>query len=96
MSLKKLAERLHLNPATEFPRDFRSFLCAMNGTDLPTLNVYAHCGEPRQGVGVYSYPRDLEVIRRLIDDVSKERTEITNTIAEKGFALHPTAALAMT
>jgi hypothetical protein len=38
----------------------------------------------------------LEVIRRLIDDVSKERTEIPNTIAEKCFAPHPTAALAMT
>jgi hypothetical protein len=61
----------------------------MNGTDLPTLNVYAHCGEPRQGVGVYSYRRDLEVIRGLIDDVSKERTEITNTIGKKALLYTP-------
>lgn len=31
---------------TKFPLDFRAFLRALNGTDLPTLNVYGSCGEP--------------------------------------------------
>jgi SMI1/KNR4 family protein SUKH-1 len=77
-----------------FPHDYRAFLRAMNGTDLPTLNVYAYCGEPpRQSVGVYSYPRDLELVRRLIEDVSKDRAELANTMAEEGFDLQPGAAL---
>jgi len=72
----------------QFPHDFRAFLRAMNGTDLPTLNIYAYGGEPpRQWVGVYSYPRDLEIVRRLIADVSKDRAELTATLAEEGFAL---------
>jgi hypothetical protein len=79
---------------TKFPADFRAFLRAMNGTDLPTLNVYASCGEPsRQWVGVYSYPRDIHIIRRLSEEVSKNRATLTQTLAEQGFALQPTAAL---
>jgi len=78
----------------QFPHDFRAFLRAMNGTDLPTLNIYAYCGEPpRQWVGVYSYPRDLEIVRRLIADVSKDRAELTATLAEEGFALPVKASL---
>jgi cell wall assembly regulator SMI1 len=39
----------------QFPRDFRALLQVMNGTDIPTLNVYGYCGEPhRTSVGVYS------------------------------------------
>jgi hypothetical protein len=46
-----------------FPDDFRLFLRATNETDLPTLNIYSYCGEPaRLWVGVYSYPRDLEIV----------------------------------
>jgi len=79
---------------TKFPHDFRAFLRAMNGTDLPTLNVYASCGEPpREWVGVYSYPRDLEIVRRLSEEVSRDRVGLTKTMAEEGFALQPTAAL---
>jgi hypothetical protein len=78
----------------KFPHDFRAFLRAMNGTDLPTLNVYASCGEPsRQWVGVYSYPKDLEIVKRLIEDVSKNRAELMATLAEEGYVLGPAAAL---
>ena len=46
----------------QFPLDFYAFLQVMNGTDIPTLNVYGNCGEPhRTSVGVYSYPRDLKM-----------------------------------
>jgi hypothetical protein len=76
------------------PYDFRAFLRAMNGTDLPTLNIYGYCGEPpRQWVGVYSYPRDLEIVRRLIENVSNDRNELTATMAEQGFALSAEAGL---
>jgi len=49
-----------------FAHDLRIFLREMNGTGLPTLNVYGHSGErPRQSVGVYSYaaPRDLDIVK---------------------------------
>ncbi len=77
-----------------FPHDFRAFLRAMNGTDLPTLNIYGNCGEPsRQWVGVYSYPADMEIVRRLIEDVSRGRTALTATMAEQGLALSLEAGL---
>ena len=78
----------------KFPHDFRAFLRAMNGTDLPTVNMYASCSEPtRQGVGVYAYPKDLEIIRRLVKDMSSKRAELTATMTEEGFVLQPTTAL---
>jgi hypothetical protein len=71
-----------------FPHDFKTFLRAMNGTDLPTLNIYGYCGEPpRQSVGVYSYPRDIEVIKERIEDLRESRAELTTTLAEQGFDL---------
>jgi hypothetical protein len=61
-----------------FPRDFKSFLRVMNG----------HSGEPsRQSVGVFSYPRDLEIVRRLTRGVLGDRTELAVTMAEQGFVL---------
>jgi hypothetical protein len=75
-----------------FPRDFHVFLRAMNGTDLPTLNVYGYCGEPlRESVGVYSYPRDLQLVQHLMSEVQTHRQTLTTTTAEEGFDL-PLAA----
>jgi hypothetical protein len=77
-----------------FPNDFRAFLGAMNGTDLPTLNIYASCGEPpRKSVGVYSYPRDLGTVKLRIEDVRESRDEIATDLREQGFDLPPEAAL---
>lgn len=71
-----------------FPDDFRRFLRFMNGTDLPTLNVYACTGEPhRTAVGVYSYPRDLEIVRSRMKDVAAERKEIEAVLGEQDFEL---------
>jgi hypothetical protein len=71
-----------------FPHDFRAFLRAMNGTDLPTLNIYGYSGEPpRTSVGVYSYPRDLEVVRQRIEDFRESRDEIAADLRGQGFDL---------
>ena len=60
----------------------------MNGTDLPTINVYAGCGEPpRTSVGVYSFPRDLEIVKRRIEDLRDSRHEISADLEEQGFDL---------
>lgn len=57
---------------TKFPLDFRIFLRAVNGTDLSTLKVCGSSGAARlQSVGVYSYPRDVEVVKQLIGIVQK-------------------------
>lgn len=78
----------------QFPRDFREFLRAMNGTDLPTLNVYGSCGEPpRQSVGVYSYPRDLESVQSMIERVQSDRVTLTTTMADQGYDLPVTVDL---
>lgn len=77
-----------------FPHDFKAFLRAMNGTDLATLNVYGNCGEPhRESVGVYSYPRDIEIVKQQIEHFRSGRAEITADLAEQGFELSATASL---
>ena len=78
----------------QFTRDFIDFLRAMNGTDLPTQNVYGSCGEPhRQSVGVYSYPRDLERIQSMIERVRTDRMTLSSAMANQGYALPVTAGL---
>jgi hypothetical protein len=78
----------------QFPDDFKVFLRALNGTDLPTLNVYGYCGEPpRQSAGVYSYPSDLAVVQQLAKDVSADRAELATGLAEQGFELPNEARL---
>ena len=80
--------------AVIFPHDFRAFLRAMNGTDMATLNVYGCGGEPhRESVGVYSYPRDIEIVKQRMTDVDEERAKLTTTIMEQGFDLLPETKL---
>ena len=77
-----------------FPHDFKSFLREMNGTDLPTLNIYGNCGEPqRQAVGVYSYPRDIEIVKQLMKEMRAGHEEIAIDLAEQGFELPAEARL---
>ena len=79
----------------QFPLDFRAFLEVMNGTDIPTLNVYGYCGEShRTAVGVYSYPRDLKLLEQRMEDVRESRNEIAADLREQGFALSAQAGLA--
>lgn len=77
-----------------FPNDFKTFLAAMNGTDLTTLNVYGSCGEPhREGVGVYAYPRDLGIVKERIEHIRPFRAEVASDLAEQGFDLSAEASL---
>jgi hypothetical protein len=80
--------------SARFPCDFRAFLGEMNGTDLATLNIYGSCGEPhRQSVGVYAYPRDVEIVKERIEDVRLNRNEIAFDLAGQGFELSAEASL---
>lgn len=77
-----------------FPYDFRAFLRAMNGTDLPTLNIYGYRPEPpHTSIGVYTYPRDVELVKHLIREVREDREGLTTTLAEQGFDLPVTTDL---
>ena len=77
-----------------FPQVFRVFLRGMNGTDLSTLNVYGYCGEPpRHGVSVYSYPREVELVRALVEAMLLDRDVLIATMAEQGFDLPPSPDL---
>lgn len=78
----------------KFPYDFRAFLAAMNGTDLPALNVYGSSGaSPRQSPGVYSYPRDVELVKQLIEVVEENRDDVALDLASQGFHLPAQASL---
>jgi hypothetical protein len=73
---------------TQFPHDLRMFLHEMNGTDLPTVNVYGSSGEPHhESVGVYSYPQDFELLRDRIDIVREHCAAIASDLASQGFDL---------
>lgn len=77
-----------------FPMDLKAFLREMNGTDMPTRNVYGSSGEPqRESVGVYSYPRDLELVKRQIEAWRGCRVELTATLARENFDLGSQAGL---
>ena len=78
----------------KFPLDFKTFLRTMNGTSLPTLNIYGNSGEPpRLSVGVYSYPRDIEIVRQRMKNIRDRRDEISANLSEQGFDLPVEAAL---
>jgi SMI1/KNR4 family protein SUKH-1 len=77
-----------------FPHDFKAFLRTMNGTDLPTLNIYGSSGElPQESAGVYSYPRDLEIVQQRIVAIHENRNEIRKILAEQGLPLPVDSAL---
>jgi hypothetical protein len=78
-----------------FPHDFRAMLAFMNGTDLPTLNIYGSSREPHQySTGVYSYPRDLGAVQQRIEIVTEDRDGIVAVLADQGVVLAPEAKLA--
>ena len=89
---EKIAEYEH-TLGVRFPHDFRALLIAMNGTDLPTLNVYGSRGHtpPHQSVGVYAYPRDVDVVKQRIEDLRGHRAQAAAALAEQGFDLIPEA-----
>ncbi len=66
----------------------------MNGTDQETLNIYGYSGEPsRRSVGVYAYPRDIEIVRGHIQHISPHLDEISADLASEGYELPPGAGL---
>jgi hypothetical protein len=78
----------------QFPTDFKHMLRLMNGTDLPTVNIYASSGEPqRTSVGVYSYPRDLSIVQELRRGTERDRDEIAAELLDQGFKLESNANL---
>lgn len=44
-------------------------------------------------MGVYSYPRDLDIVNQLIEEVGRERAELNITLSEQGFELPAEAKL---
>jgi hypothetical protein len=53
----------------DFPEIYKIFLRHMNGTDKPAINVYGESGEPcRFAPGYYSYPRDIKIIKAMIEN----------------------------
>ena len=60
--------------------DFKTLLGMMNGTNIPTLNVYGGSNEPtREGIGAYSYPRDIDFVKHLIGEVGEATEELSSS-----------------
>lgn len=58
-----------------FPADFRLFLRHLNGTD-PRLK---HSQTGQSSVGVYSYPRDLKLVRQYMEEWSHDWPGVCET-----------------
>lgn len=66
----------------------------MNGTDIPTLNIYGSSGiAPGPGTGVYSFPRDIDAVKSRMQDVIENKAEIIADLAGQGFELSDAANL---
>ena len=66
----------------------------MNGTDIPAIDVRGSSGEPpRFAPGFYSYPRDLEWIKKRIELASTDKAQLAATLEEQGFHLPANAKL---
>ena len=77
-----------------FSPDVRLFLRHMNGTDLPTKNIYGDSGEPPAlWPGIYSYPRDLTWVKSQVKEVRGHFKAIQAELEDQGFTLHPQAFL---
>jgi hypothetical protein len=77
-----------------FPPELRAFFRGMNGTDKAALDTRGSSGEePRLGPAFYSYPRDIELIRRLIDSAWTDPEQLRDTLSEEGFQLEENAKL---
>ena len=69
----------------QFSDDLRRVFRHINGTDLPTLNVYGNSGEHHgTSVGVYSFPRDFAQIAGRIQDARDNWKEIEEILKEQG------------
>jgi hypothetical protein len=77
-----------------FPDDLRSILREMNGTDLPTLNVYGFSREThRESVGVYSYAKHIDIVNQRIEDIRANCALIVADLRKPGFDLSNEASL---
>lgn len=68
-----------------FPPALRLFLAHLNGTDIPTLNVYGHSGEPhRTRPGIYAWPRDLATVKESLRWVREDWKDYESVLASVG------------
>ncbi len=83
---------------TRFPNDFKKLLSFINGTDLPMIFAYDLEDEPRltnsaTEVGIYSYPRDLQLVQRLMQQLEPDRADIAEVLSDEDFQLEPSDVL---
>ena len=78
----------------QFSEDLRTFLLEMNGTDLPSVNIFGSSGLPQAtSVGVYSFPNDIDFVKSRMEDVRLWRSQIAADLAQQNFDLPDSANL---
>lgn len=74
----------------EFPRPLRNFYLTMNGLDTHGINVHANNGTPPSyGPIYYSYPDDLDEIRKMIEWVLNANHVGPEDLPEKASRIFP-------
>ena len=73
-----------------FPDDLRKFYLLANGTDIPNIDLHGSDGRPQSfGIGIYSYPSDIEEVEHRIRDLLKFLPQILSDIESDGIELGP-------
>ena len=79
-----------------FPDDFRRLLAKCNGTEYPDQAIReGFVGASRPTENVYSYPRDVALVREAINwlDWENARINVQVVLAEQGYELESEAVL---
>jgi hypothetical protein len=80
---EKEIDRYEKDIGIAFPNELRILLGFINGTDRPTVNIYGNDGSPHQtSVGVYTYPRDLELVKSRIEVLNENWKNIRTLLSE--------------
>lgn len=71
-----------------FPDDLVTFLRHANGTNQTMKNIFGSNGDPpRWSAGVYSYPHDLDIVRKRIEWLNEDRQEALHSLELSGVSL---------
>jgi len=71
----------------KFSNGLRNYYKVMNGVDLPAINIYGSSGsEPKYSNNFYSYPKDLEAIKKQINWIYESNDITEGELIQKGIS----------
>lgn len=83
---RKEIEKLEQIFGFDFPWDYREMLLIIGGFDTPKISINPDEGEEiKFDDFFYQYPRDIDKSEWLLEDITKFKTYVEDTLIEAGF-----------